>query len=116
MKIRTREELNEVVNDAVRDVELYIENCGTVYDRSTAPLIRNYARKMSKGNFNKELAKVGFYHVVVDGLREYAKEFCESSFAWHKLLTVSERKMVASLLLDYYMEQIEWDANELKNK
>ena len=114
MEIRTRQELNTVISDVVRDIELYIENEGTVYVRSITPLIRNYARKMSKGKFDREKAIKGFIPVVVDGMKEYKKDFCSSDFPWYKLMTVPERKICAECLLDYFMEQIKWDADEIR--
>ena len=69
-------ELDEA-NDphAVRDLELYILNNGDIHRQRIQPIIKNYKKKMAKGNFDDTLAIKGFMVAVADGIKAYSKDF-----------------------------------------
>lgn len=58
-----------------RELALFIENDGTLYRQQYVPIALNYARKMVKGNFNKEMAIKGIINLVENGRKKYSREF-----------------------------------------
>ena len=88
-----------------------IENDGDIYNHQTTPIIKNLAKKISKGNFNKDLAVQAFMNVVKNAITKYNK-------GKHKVprLTDADKKYIASSLLSRYEEEINDTAKEMGTK
>jgi hypothetical protein len=93
----------------VFELEQYIYNDGTLYRQTRRPLELNYARKMVKGEFNKELAVKGIEHLVVEGIKRYEKEF-RAKFQ----VSPAMRKKIAQGLLESMMSEINDTAKTMK--
>ena len=70
-----RRSAQEVDRHWARELALFIENDATLYRQQYKPIALNYARKMVKGNFNKEMAIKGIIYLVENGRKKYSKEF-----------------------------------------
>lgn len=58
-----------------RELVLYIENDGTLYRQMYRPIVQNYAKKVVKRKYNRQLAVKGVVNLVNEGIRRYRKEF-----------------------------------------
>ena len=82
-----------------RELELYVVNCGKMYETIIVPTIENLKKKVAKGIFDKEKAVDSFYRVATVGSDNYYKDF------GHKF-SVTERFTVATDLVEYYEDMI----------
>lgn len=119
--LRNDEELEEAHREPADEWEtselvLYIHNDSDLYDRNTMPVVRNLARKMAKGTFEKELAKKAFKYVVDAGVQKYRKELPVEDGYEAVEFNPATREEAAEQLLEIYMERIEEIAEELKKK
>lgn len=64
----------EADDDAVRELVLYIENDGTLYDRQMAPIQKNLSKKFKKGIYDHEKAKKLWYYLTTSGAKQYGEE------------------------------------------
>ena len=61
--------------DAVRELVLYADNDGALYQQSAVPIMKNLTRKWRKGVYDSELAaKLWLYHAT-RAAKNYAQEF-----------------------------------------
>lgn len=81
--------------DAVREIELYIENDGDLYRQQTYPILKNLTKKYVKGTFKIEPAAKLFRYLIDNGMKKYHREFGSRSTPWHKLLSTSDRQFLA---------------------
>jgi hypothetical protein len=58
-----------------RELKLYIDNDGQLYNSRYMPIIKNLSKKMKKGKFDKRLAVKGFMYLVDDGVKKYIRDF-----------------------------------------
>ncbi len=65
----------EVSEDDVRELVLFIDNDGDLYRQMTTPIMKNLAKKMLKGTYNHELAVKGWGHLANAGAKKYTQEF-----------------------------------------
>lgn len=102
-----KKELNLNYNPTVESTELslYIENTGNLYRTRTTGIILNLAKKYEKGTFDTEKALKAFYNLACEGAKLYAREFANPT-EWNKIFSVSDRKICAMELLEYYFENI----------
>lgn len=77
---------------AARELELYIENDGRLYDSHVKPVIRNQEGHLNRGRWNLKDSIRGWMHVVDAGAKKYAKDF---GGVWHKTFSASTRREVA---------------------
>ncbi len=96
--------------DEVRELTLYAENDSDTYHRMTMPTIKNLARKMKAGKFDKDLAVKAFLYVAEYAAKKYKKEFDGDDGVFYKF-NPATREEVAKNLLDGSMEHIEGIAN-----
>lgn len=100
------EAYREPVDDlAVRELVLYIKNDSQIYNTCTMAVVKNLARKKSKGVYDKDLAVKAFEYVAKAGANKYTKEFGGT-------FNPATRNAVAKELLNEYEDYIE----ELSNK
>lgn len=89
-----------------RELTLYAINDGRLYDCWMVPIVRNLARKYSKGTFNADRAIDAFYPVATEAAKKYCKEFTRVEDA-PRVFSVTDRFTTAADMVDYYMENIE---------
>ena len=88
-----------------KELALYIENTGRLYQNKTKYIILNLAKKYAKGTFETEKALKSFYDLATEGAKMYAREYA-SVTEWNKIFTVADRKATACQLLEGYFENI----------
>lgn len=86
--------------DAVRELVLYANNDGTLYQQSAAPIMKNLTRKWRKGVYDSELAaKLWLYHAT-RAAKNYAQEF---GYAF----SVQDRKAAAKEFEENWRAELE---------
>lgn len=93
-------------SDESRELFLYSTNNATLYHSSIVPIVRNLAKKYSKGNFDKEKAIDAFYYAAENGAKLYCKEFSAFPSDYVQVFSVTDRFTCAVEMADYYMENI----------
>lgn len=83
-----------------RELALYTINSGELYRGQAQAIIKNLAKKMHKGTFDRELAVKAFGYLADSGSKMYQKDF---GYSFKK----SDRKLAAEEMLNHYMEQIQ---------
>jgi hypothetical protein len=91
------------------ELSMLAVNDADLYRRRAQPIITNLAKKMSKGTFDPELAIKAFQYMADDAAVKYRREFKTAP-------SVATRKFAAQMLVGQFLEEIEFEANELKAK
>ena len=89
-----------------RELYLYAINDGDIYRQSIVPIVRNLAKKYSKGQFDADKAVDAFYYAAEAAAKKYCREFARTEDA-PSVFNVTARFTCASAMVDYYMENIE---------
>lgn len=110
IKESIREIITEVDQAAATELEMYITNDGQIYRSRIQPIIKNLAKKKSKGQYDPKKAVKAWMYAVEDGAKKYAKEF-DSPNNWHKIFDKQTREAVAKELAKFYEEEIDEMAN-----
>lgn len=97
------------------ELETYIVNDGTLYRQRVTPMITNLAKKMAKGTYNRTQAVKLWRYLADDGAKKYNKEFGLGSRGYGPW-TPAIRNIVAKELRDYYEENVEDEAADIKAK
>jgi len=63
-----------VDKDAARELELYIDNDGQLYNSQYLPILKNLSKKFAKGKYDKKLAVKLWMYLVDAGAKKYHKE------------------------------------------
>jgi hypothetical protein len=100
--------------DAVRDLVLYAQNDGRLYERLAQPIMLNLARKLAAGKFDRALAVKGMVPLADEAAKGYTKEFGTGS--GFGIFSAATRRAAAADLLAGYMEEIEGKAAMLGGK
>ena len=86
--------------DAVRELVLYADNDGALYQQSAVPIMKNLTRKWRKGVYDSELAaKLWLYHAT-RAAKNYAQEF---GYAF----SVQDRKAAAKEFEENWRAELE---------
>lgn len=94
----TRESVED--EDAVRELVLYADNDGALYQQSAVPIMKNLTRKWRKGVYDSELAaKLWLYHAT-RAAKNYAQEF---GYAF----SVQDRKAAAKEFEENWRAELE---------
>lgn len=96
-------------SDEARELTLYAVNTERLYSRMIVPIVRNLAKKFSKGIFDAEKAVDAFYPVANEAAKMYCKEFARLEDAPH-VFSVTDRFTAAADMVNEYMEDIESNA------
>ena len=117
---------NSRLSDEEYELRLYIANDGALYAQRGKHIITTLAKKMANGTFNKKMAVVAFKHLADDGAKKYSVEHGTPQRGvtlrnWGRykgfgIFTPDVRRETAKELVEYYMDQIEWEAREIKAK
>ena len=105
---------NEGVNEGpteTRELKLYIDNDGQLYNQRYMPIIKNLSKKMKKGKFDKRLAVKGFMYLVDDGARKYIRDFGGSKGMFSKKDKIEVAKEFADEFEEIYKNK-EYDFME----
>ena len=89
-----------------RELLLYAINTGRLYTTMIVPVVKNLARKYSKGIYDDAKAVDAFFHIATEAAKMYAKEFAKNP-EWSMIFDVTARFTTASDMVDYYYENIE---------
>jgi len=95
------EEVNE---DEVRELKLYIDNDADLYRQQGEPIMRNLSRKWDKGIYDHELAQKLWYYLAVNGAKKYGQE--HSTGDGLRIFSPDVRRAVAKELADDWMAEL----------
>ena len=102
---RRRNASGPVMEVEARELELFIENDGTLYRQMYEPTIKNLATKVARGQYDHEKAIKGFMYLVDEGAKRYLREYGGSDLRWHELFNTATRRYVAhNLALSFETE------------
>lgn len=88
-----------MTNAMLNEMVLYIENTENLYPQYQS-ICLNIAKKIISKKYDRDLAVKAFGHLVESGMESYHKDYYSyTNIKWCELLTVAERKEVASELL-----------------
>lgn len=99
-------------SDEISEQEIYLTIIND-YDKNSGRLksiILNQARKINNGKFDSELSPKAFEYLVEDGLKSYARYNGKIS------LSPASRQHLGKRLSEYYMDDIEALAEQLKEE
>lgn len=94
-----------------QEIYLYAENDGRLYESKTKPIMRNMARKINNGTYDKDKAVVAWEYLVKDAIVKYNKEFDDEQIR----LNPASRKRVAQVLAYSYEDEVNDMAKEMKS-
>ena len=89
----------ESVRHEVRELQLWIENTGTYYERFLVPIAKNFQRKLKKNTFDMTKAPKAYYAVCLLASNDYKEQF---GYSFTKLV----RDLVAQNLAEEYHAEI----------
>ena len=81
---------------AADEIRLYADNNSQLYYSRRLPILKNLYKKWKKGTFKIELAAKLWKYYIEDAMQRYTKEHGSRGEKWHKLLSVSDRKLLAT--------------------
>lgn len=87
---------------SVRELELYTTNDADLYRQQHTPIIKNLERKMQKGQYDRDKAKLAFLNLVESGSKKYKKEFGTENDV---IFTKADKLAVASRLEKDFREE-----------
>ena len=91
-----------------RELQLYIENDGRLYERRAKPIMDMLAKRKAKGTYDSKLAVKGMLPLVVDGINAYRRDFGLG------MVSGEDKLAIAKLLLSGYLEEINAKAKSFK--
>ena len=74
-----------------------------IYKARVEPITKNLQRKMEKGIFDKEKAAISAKDLMDDVAKKYAEIYSDKYTPWHKVFTVSDRKIAAEMWVDDFL-------------
>ena len=83
----------------VRELQLFLENTSTYYERFLVPIAKAFQRRIAKGTFDVSKAPRAYYRACLEASKDYEKE---SGFKFGKAV----RDVVAQNLATEYHEEI----------
>lgn len=93
-----------------RELFLFATNDGQLYRSRITPIIDNLKKKIKKGAYDKVLALKLWRYAADDAAKRYNAEF-EGTRAGYGIWTVPIRNEVATLLQEYYDEELHYAGN-----
>ena len=93
-------------DDAVaRELILFAENNGDIYQRTTQLILRNLATKKAQGKYDGEKAVQAFMYLAEACARAYAKNFGSGEKDWHAIFPMNTRRAAATHWRDEFEEE-----------
>lgn len=106
-----------VGEEELRELQLFIDNDGELYERSVVPIQQNLVRKMEKGNYDPDKAPKVFSHLVDRGAKKYAREFSSSERDWNTIFNKATRDALAERYArDFEMRYRAGDFDHMKKE
>ena len=107
-----------------QELALYISNDGDLYRQQTTSIITNLAKKMAKRTFDRAKAVKLFKYLADNGAKKYSFDFGDRQpgvRSWHSYkgfgpFTPDIRRQAAAMLLEEYMEAIQYEADLIAAK
>lgn len=93
-------------SDEARELLLYAINAGRLYDKMIVPVVRNLAKKHTKGIYDATKAVDAFFPIATEAAKMYAREFAQNP-DWCFIFDVTARYTTAADMVNYYAENIE---------
>ena len=84
--------MGKELSDAARELELYMNNDGTLYRQNIEPIHKNLEKKIAKGTFSLPLSVKLWSYAVEAAAKKYVKEF---GGTWNKIFPKADRDIVA---------------------
>lgn len=91
-------------NVAAEELYLYAINNGTIYRNSITPLIANYRKKISRGQYDEQKAVKGFENIAKMAAMQYEKEFLLQKY--YTVFNAETRREAAKMILEYFEDEI----------
>ena len=100
------EEDDDEMSDAARELELYAENDGQLYQQSGVPIMKNLSKKFKKGTYDSALAaKLWKYHAD-RAAKKYSQENSTGD-DWKTMFTPRDRMEMARSMEDSWKSEME---------
>lgn len=98
----------------VNELYLYTVNTGNLYRQMAQPIMDNLARKIVRGNYNKDMALKAWQNLADKGAAMYDREINDGrgSMMW---ISKPERTEVAKMLQEHYEEELQEKVEKLKS-
>jgi len=90
--------------DEVRELVIFIDNDGQLYQQQGAPIMRNLSRKWDKGIYDHDLAQKLWYYLAVNGAKKYGQEHGTGNGL--KMFSPAVRRAAAKEMADNWMEEL----------
>ncbi len=84
--------------DAIRELELYIENDSHLFHSKIEPIRKNLMTKIGQGKYDSAKAAKIFKYLIEDGIKKYNKEFEDGI----SLNTISRKELMNSMEKEFY--------------
>jgi len=94
-------------NDAIGELDLYINNNEDLYRKHFMPIVYNLQRKFNKKIYNHEKAKVLWLKLVDTAAREYTTEFGQPGEDVKDFFPKPTREKVTQVLADRELKNLE---------
>ena len=98
--------IENVDSDAVNELDLYIMNNEDLDRRRFMPIISNLKRKIKRGIYDHEKAKLLWMYLVDDAAKKYVKEFGSPGSDVKDMFPKETRQQVARIISDRDLENI----------
>jgi hypothetical protein len=92
----------EVDEIAVRELILFIENDGQLYQQQTVPIEKNLYRKKKKGTYDHRKAPKLWGYLVESGAKKYVKDLYLGD-AWYTIFPPDVRRAAAKEMADDWL-------------
>ena len=90
--------------DEVRELVIFIDNDGQLYQQQGAPIMRNLSRKWDKGIYDHDLAQKLWYYLAVNGAKKYGQEHGTGNGL--KMFSPAVRRAAAKEMADNWMAEL----------
>jgi hypothetical protein len=100
-------------NDAVRELQLFLENDGQLYSQRVEPIQKNLMTKLAQGNYDHMMAQKGFMILVELADKKYQKDLGSGSGSGYMLSMASRKELCRILEEEFYSNAKDGDYDHL---
>lgn len=93
--------MNEIDENMVYDLQLFIENDSDLYRQQYKPILQNLTRKKAAGIYDHQKAVKLFLYLVESGAKKYTRE-AGTMTPWHEFVNISTRRKIAENLTESF--------------
>lgn len=87
----TKDDRPGLDQDAMRELELFVDNDSGLYHSMTQPIEKNLYLKMAKGTYDAAKGPLAWEHLLEAGARKYAREVAGHPSEWSQIFPKKER-------------------------